>query len=431
MVKGHMKKRALLSLLICMLISCNGNNNISISETTTSKNNITMSTSETTSLLTTTNSSTSQATTISSALSSTPIITLSLNTIKDIKEKAEEFKGLENNVGVYESNVSVSLKLKLLSVLDAITSKTGYGDRYKILMTDGNDYIYLKTNYENYDYLKKYVKNQDVYQVNGNISLYNNEVEITVKEKIVYLENETIDVNYDSFVELLSLEELYQQTSLLKLNCKGIAFSKIVKIKAKCLAKDINNTNLIFGNEDFIINVHGHDKVTNSFTKGNSYVIYGAIQMHNFRPGLEFVCSSICDEDINFTTESALNKEAKSFYDYYYETDEDETYPQYSLLFYHPYKVTGYVNSYLKDNKEYIVFDGTFNENYYSTYQNAKSAKALFFVNENYVGLTSGQYCPLYEHIDLGTKIEVTIFPYLWNTQKYPQVYCYDFRVVG
>ena len=71
-------------------------------------------------------------------------------TIAHIKEKAKEYKGLENSVGVYESNYSVEIELKLLACLDAITTKTGYGDRYKILMSDGTDYIYLKTKQENY-----------------------------------------------------------------------------------------------------------------------------------------------------------------------------------------------------------------------------------------------------------------------------------------
>lgn len=431
-----MKKTLIYTLLLGLLIGCGSNNIITTEQTTTNNttfNNSTAngSTTEPSSTFITPSTSTLLPTTsfIPTTSSST---TLTLKTIREIKEESKKFIGLENEVGVYESDVSVSIKLKLLSVLDAITTKKGYGNRYKILMTDGKDYIYLKATDTIYEYLKNYVQQQDVYLVNGNISLYNGEVEITVNEKVEYLENEKIEIDYSSLAEFLTLEEIYQEISTLKLNCKGIAFSKIVKVEVKCLAKDINNTNLYFGNGDYIINVHGHNKVTNSFTVGSSYVLYGAIQMHNFRPGLEYVASSRYDGNIEFSTESALNMPAKDFYKYSYEVDKKNTYPQYSSLFYHPYKITGYVNSYLKDNKEYIVFEDSFNENYYSTYQNAKSANAVFFVNENYVGLLGEDinYCPLYDYLESGEKVEITIFPYLWNTLKYPQVYCYDYKVV-
>ena len=73
-----------------------------------------------------------------------------------------------------------------------------------------------------------------------------------------------------------------------------------------------------------------------------------------------------------------------------------------------------------------------YKENYYNAYTNARDGKAIFFVNENYQKLisTNTQYCPVYEHIELGSKLRVVVFPYLWNTQKYPQVYCYSFEIL-
>ena len=98
--------------------------------------------------------------------------------VKEIKEIAKGFRGLENNVGVYESNIEVDIDLTLIACLDAVTSKTGYGDRYKILMCDDNDYIYIKTTLENYQYLKQYVNDRSLYNIKGYISLYNNEVTV-------------------------------------------------------------------------------------------------------------------------------------------------------------------------------------------------------------------------------------------------------------
>lgn len=346
-------------------------------------------------------------------------------TIKKIKEQAQNYIGLENEVGVYESNFSVTLNLKLLACLDAITTQKGYGDRYKILMSDGEDYIYLKTTYENYDYLKKYVTNQGVYSVTGNISIYNLEVELTVKEKPIYLEEETITFTSDK-APYLSIENIYSAIDELTLNSKGIAFSKLVKTNVICLAKDINNTNLYFGSGDYIINVHGHDKVTNRFTVGNSYELVGALSMHNFRPGLEFVSSKYIQEDVSFTTDNIENKTSSDFYKYTYEVDKHPSYENYTHLFQKPYKVTGYLNAYLKDSKYYIVLDDTLKENYYSTYTSARSGKAAFFVNENYVKISDIERSDIFEPLNDGLEVEVIVFPYLWNNNDYPQVYAYD-----
>jgi len=437
-----MKKELKILFLSILLFGCNNIAKNSSSSQTSNQSSVSITTSSTSSFqnsqyssIISTSSTSNESTSSNFSSSSSSFDNNNQNkqkTIKEIKETAKNYCGLVNSVGVYESNEKVELELSLIACLDAVTTKSGYGDRYKILMSDGIDYIYLKTNYDNYSYLKKYINDYGVYKIKGNISLYNGEVEITVDEKPTYLEEKSIDIQYDKLAENKSLEEVYQDLYSLKLNCKGIAFSKVVGVEVVCLAKDINNTNLYFGADGKIINLHGNDKVTNNFTVGSSYLLYGALNMHNFRPGLEYVYATKLDNNVNFSLENIETMTASSFYNYKYETDKDASYPNYSKLFEKPYKITGYVNSYLKDNKEYIVFEDNYKDQYYSTYQNASSAKAIFFVNENYTGLTSSntQYCPIYEYIDLGTKLEVVVFPYLWNTQKYPQVYCYSFNEV-
>ena len=265
---------------------------------TSSSNESSIVTSSTSSSSKPSSSSSSTSTSKPSSSSSTSIKDTEFITIKDIKERAKKYIGLENNVGVYESNEYVEIELRLIACLDAITTKTGYGDRYKILMSDGIDYIYIKTKDTNYSYLEKYVENGGVYHVKGNISLYNNEVELTVTEKPTYLENKSIEIDYDNFEKYSSLDKVYQDLYNLKLNCKGIAFSKIIGIEVVCLVDDINNTNLYFGVGDKIINVHGSDKVTNKFVVGSSYLLYGALNMYNFRPSLEYVYAAKIDENI-------------------------------------------------------------------------------------------------------------------------------------
>ena len=94
-------------------------------------------------------------------------------------------------------------------------------------------------------------------------------------------------------------------------------------------------------------------------------------------------------------------------------------------MFKHPYFVEGYFNLYIKSNKYYAVIESTYKDTYYSTYQNARSAKTLMIVNENYVGLSDLKYLPVLDELENGTKIKAIVFPYLWNTNDYPQIYYY------
>ena len=52
--------------------------------------------------------------------------------------------------------------------------------------------------------------------------------------------------------------------------------------------------------------------------------------------------------------------------------------------------------------------------------------------NENCRQLTDSNvaYCPLYEYALEETKISLVIFPYMWNTSKYPLVYCYNSSIL-
>jgi hypothetical protein len=147
--------------------------------------------------------------------------------------------------------------------------------------------------------------------------------------------------------------------------------------------------------------------------------------MHNFRPSLEYVHHSNLEEKVDIDFTNIKSKKAEDFYKYTYEVDEEKTYPNYSNLFKHPYKVEGYLNFYMKSNKYYTIIESTLKEEIYSTYQNAKAMKTLMIVNENLVGLETFNYFPFVEEYENGEKIEFIVFPYLWNSQEYPQIYLY------
>ena len=425
------RKNFILSGLIFLmgLTACQGANIISstsVSLSTSSSQSTAVQTTSSSSNITSSNNSSEQ----SSSSSNSAAEKIS---VKDIKKKAENYLSSVNEVGVYESTEEVEIDLQLIAVLDAITTKQGYGSRYKALMSDGEDYIYVKITDTEYKNLKKYVTERQTYHVKGVIGLYNNtEAEIISNGEIEYIGDEIILTDYLSLADELSLSDIYENLNNLALNCKGVAYSSIIKTKVTCLAKDINSTNLYFGNGQYIINVHGNDKVTNNFTKGSSYILVGALSVYNYRPSLEYVYSEPVSEEITFDYDNALSLKASEFYNYTYQVDEEEKYPEYTKFFETPKLVEGYINYYLKDGKGNLVLTDNYYNSPFSTIENAKSAKSIMIDNENCRQLTDSNvaYCPLYEYALEETKISLVIFPYMWNTSKYPLVYCYNFSIL-
>lgn len=425
------RKNFILSGLIFLmgLTACQGANIISstsVSLSTSSSQSTAVQTTSSSSNITSSNNSSEQ----SSSSSNSAAEKIS---VKDIKKKAENYLSSVNEVGVYESVEEVEIDLQLIAVLDAITTKQGYGSRYKALMSDGEDYIYVKITDTEYKNLKKYVTERQTYHVKGVIGLYNNtETEIISNGEIEYIGDEIILIDYLSLADELSLSDIYENLNNLALNCKGVAYSSIIKTKVTCLAKDINSTNLYFGNGQYIINVHGNDKVTNNFTKGSSYILVGALSVYNYRPSLEYVYSEPISEEITFDYNNALSLKASEFYNYTYQVDEEEKYPEYTKFFETPKLVEGYINYYLKDGKGNLVLTDNYYNSPFSTIENAKSAKSIMIDNENCRQLTDSNvaYCPLYEYALEETKISLVIFPYMWNTSKYPLVYCYNFSIL-
>ncbi len=425
------RKNFILSGLIFLmgLTACQGANIISstsVSLSTSSSQSTAVQTTSSSSNITSSNNSSEQ----SSSSSNSAAEKIS---VKDIKKKAENYLSSVNEIGVYESTEEVEIDLQLIAVLDAITTKQGYGSRYKALMSDGEDYIYVKITDTEYKNLKKYVTERQTYHVKGVIGLYNNtEAEIISNGEIEYIGDEIILTDYLSLADELSLSDIYENLNNLALNCKGVAYSSIIKTKVTCLAKDINSTNLYFGNGQYIINVHGNDKVTNNFTKGSSYILVGALSVYNYRPSLEYVYSEPISEEITFDYNNALSLKASEFYNYTYQVDEEEKYPEYTKFFETPKLVEGYINYYLKDGKGNLVLTDNYYNSPFSTIENAKSAKSIMIDNENCRQLTDSNvaYCPLYEYALEETKISLVIFPYMWNTSKYPLVYCYNFSIL-
>ena len=431
-----MKNKKIL-LLLCVsfiLVGCNRNSSSvsSIISNTTSEN-VTLSS----------NSSGNTSSISNSYLSESSVSTTSSNEINNtsseedlsstseekilsdlevIKECARGLKSSVNDLGVAESNVKVSLDLKILSVFDMITTKNGMGNRYKLLMSDGNGFIYVKTNADVYQKAKSRIG--QTLNIQGTVSLYCDLEEIT-HDGTFTLGSKSIP---DPEFKKVSLEEAYAYTDEITLNGKGCNGGTLVQVECKYLGK-MDDTNGLFFDGEYIINVHGDSKFLNSLKIGSSYNLNGALNVFNFRPGLQYYSSSSSEKEFSSIDVSKLELMDDSAYSIKYEVDKLSKYPEYSNMFKKLRKIEGYVNYYVKDSKYYTVFDKEYKEDYYNAYTNAMNAKALFFKNESMVNLSSEiglSKNPLHEHYVSGNKVSIVVAPYLWNTNKYWQVYALE-----
>lgn len=342
-----------------------------------------------------------------------------LKSISSCKEKVNQLLPLVNDKNVAESDIQVEIVAKVLARFDAITTQSGYGDRYKILVANEDGYIYLKVNGDIYSRLEN--KIGSFFNIKGNLSLYCGEVEITVSEMLTEVSHESN--NYENLYVEKSLEQIYRNLDLVSLNTKGCGYSSLVKFTGKYLTT-MDDVVLLFTDGSKIIQVHGPKKFKNSLSVGQVYDIYGAMNMYNYRPGIEYVFSKINNQvSISNYDKNSLDTINNSIYSIKYEVDENKIYPSYSSMFEELKVYRGYANFYQKGSNYYIVLTDQYkNESYYA-YTNARDDKAIFIKNESCVGLTDFAFCPFGEYILENIYIELVVAPYLWNNLRYWQVF--------
>lgn len=346
-----------------------------------------------------------------------------ITSIKECKEKAKQLSSVVNDKNVAESDLMVNIKAKVLARFDAITTKSGYGNRYKILVANDEGYIYLKVDDKIYSKLENKIGNY--FDIIGKLSLYCGEVELTVNDMPSEISHK--DDQYENLYINKSLRQIYDHLSSISLNSKGCGYSSLVKFTGKYLAT-MDDVVLLFSDGDNIIQVHGPKKFKNSLSVGSVYDIYGAMNMYNFKPGIEYVYSKINNQvSISDVDKSKLDTiDNQNLYSIKYETDKNSSYPSYSKQFEELRIYRGYANIYQKGYKYYVVLKDTYKDVGYDTYTNARDDKALFVKNESCVGLIDFTFCPFYDFILEDVYIEVVVAPYLWNTNKYWQVYALE-----
>ena len=422
-----MNKKILLLALSLLLIGCN-NSQVNSSSTNTSdsiissseisSSNSSFSSDDISSSINNSNQSSSN-----NSSSSQEVIDV-ITSISECKTRYVELLNQVNEYQVAESDIQVELSGKVLARFDAITSKSGYGNRYKILIANDEGYIYLKVSQEVYSYLENKIGQSIL--VKGTLSSYCGECEVTVNQDVTLL-SETFEVT-DLFVSQ-SFDQVQEQILSLDTNIKGCAISSLVKISGQYIG-EMDDKVLLFYDGNKVLFVHGPDKFKNGLTLNKVYDIYGAISLYNYRPGIEFVEAKINSElVINPIDKTKLYLINSDIYNINYQVDTDFSYLDYTNMFFELKLFRGYANLYYKNSSGYVVLDSLYHNEEYSSYTSARNNKALFVKNENYTNLyTSQDYlnCPLYDYLCEEIYLDMVVVRYLWNTNKYWQVYILD-----
>ncbi len=374
-----------------------------------------------------------------SSSSESVVLPSEYSTIKKVNEISANLTNT-NDVGIANSNELVKIEAKIYADLDSLTTQGNYGtERYKMLAIDNSGSLYLRINLTTREALKTYVTTSDesgsTLTLIGYPSLYRQENELLLYSYSV--SSNSIDIDLDNVASpLTNIADVYEEIGKMKMNNKGRAYGKIVSVDVMCLHKlSTNDNNIIFIDNSNSLLVYDAKNFYNIISDNSTYKIYIAIQMYNFRPGAVLLkCTSIEKTSISFETFKinglASNKTGSQFYETEPGKDYNPTsYPtnaNYSNLFGKMYLFDGYINLYYKSGSAYMVLEDTYNENTYSAYTNAITAKALFINNSSEQKLyTSSEYnnSILYKALTDApqSKHTIYVFPYEFNSNHYFQ----------
>lgn len=348
--------------------------------------------------------------------------------IIDAKEKSLALKDNVNEVDVAVSTEMVQIKGTLLSRNDAVTTKKGYGNRYKLFIVDTTSYIYVQVDYKVYAKLENSIGK--TYLFKGNPSLYCKEPEL-VLDSYEEINSFAVDLSTIS-VPFSSVNDIHQQEKTLPTNCKGIAFSSLISIDLTYIGVHDNKVLLFSDGKDLIL-VHTRDKIKNSLSINSSYHLYATLSMYYYRPGLEYISHENIEQiDISTLKSNAHDITSQELYSTkIYNKDNDKSnmfYNEYSSRYQYLYHYKGYLDYYMVNQNVYCVLtDNLIEHQTIWTKENAINNKALFIVNSNYYNISESYFAnsKYYQDYLNGTQIDIYFSLDLYNTGKYFQVYLY------
>lgn len=430
-----MKKRLPLIMLLTLLASCtpdissssvspSGNTSQteisnSTESTESSEGSVSDSVSSDISSDETTSAESSSASSVSSEEDSV------LTDISAIKAVAATFnKNDVNNRGVYTSTIEAKITEQLLTLQDYGTTKAGYNGRYKAFVANATGFITVNLSEAGYMNMRDYKEEQQVYTFAGVVGLYNDEVEIDMglSAKPTFHSGLTLSYDYKVFAtEADTISEL-KSTVLandFKFNVKGTGWKQAIYRLDLQYVKDIVNETLLFSDGENVIEVHGHSKIKNGLTPGETYAVYGRLGLYNFRPELEHIAITPSAENIELSFANAVQITAANIFTYSFANDDDYLLAKnknYAGIVNNVYYFEGYLNFYLKGDKYHLLLEDTFSETIRSSETNAYAAKSLSIKNSDSRNLSDSQlnFSPFVDYVE-GGKFGVYITPHEYS----------------
>ncbi|MCQ2742370.1 MAG: hypothetical protein MJ239_03630 [Bacilli bacterium] len=331
-------------------------------------------------------------------------------------------------MGMIFSTTRVSFDARVYFYGTSICTKSGTGNPYWAFAVNETGYIYAAISDKDYATAKDYAGLDNQYfHIEGTLSLCYGTPQIQV-DAWDFIEERTFNVfnsTLDKYVgELQTLENIYDSAKASRINSKGVYYGSLTRFEGVFVAK-MDNSVLLFSDGLKTVKLHGSSKISNSFTLGSTYQVYGVPSMYQYCPGFEYVSNSKIEKEIAIP-EATKTTTAASTYNWKYQNDTTKHQTSYENLFGDLYTFTGYVSCYMKNSSYYFVLTDELRDLPFTSYTEAINGKALFVKNETENNLYTEQemlHSFLADHYMNDQKITLTFSPYLWNTQKYFQAY--------
>lgn len=353
------------------------------------------------------------------------------DSIVSLNEAVSQSLSLTNEVneaGYYKSEEIVEFEGKVLTIADSICTKKYYNEsnRYKALVSDGNDLAYVALTDTMYKSMKDYAgASNSVYRFKAYLGKYYSSAELIAIEATWLNKTLAHDFPYDS-LPLLNLSEVQEEISSLPISEKGFCYGKTVRFQATYIDELVQEV-LLFSDGTKTIQLHGDSKISNSFSKGSRYEVVANLGLYQYKPSLEFVTIAQRLEGKDELPPST-SKTASDQYKITYQKDKNYHQSKYESDYYSTYEFTGYVNAFAKDGTYTFVLIDQYKESNFSTKETARAGKALFVNNEterNVYGEKELNYSSLYDYYLENKRIKITYSPYLFHTESYWMVFCH------
>ena len=349
--------------------------------------------------------------------------------IEETKNSCLSFASKPNEVGLEIGNEYYEIEGLIISTFDFGKSTKEYNgtNPYKAIMTDGKDYLTIALTREHYLKVKDYIGKEDtIYKVIGKTSRLNGKAELIVSE-FEFLKDSTIKISKNQLFGLgiaaNSIQDINNRLKNVPLNAAGNYDGRLSTLTLKYVTK-IENEVLLFTDGNMYITLHGSSKLYNEFKNStSSYQILFQENVYHYGQSLEYICSISSDQEIIIPPYKS-NITAEYLYTCNYVNGKSYHFGKYEEVKSNVYNFKGYVDYYLKNGLAYFTLTDKLPSNSSHTIASSASSKSLFVNNEteSKLNTSSKQYSKLYDAYAEEKEIELTIYPYNWNTQKYFQV---------